>query len=146
MQLSEKILRVLNVRHLIRLTILDLGANSSQLKYKPVNVGFLYILVTKANKRSSTNTSKDSYIYIYIYIYIERERERERSVEGNSTRRRFIQQMVMQSQGAIFSRSGCLLKLVKMFTFLSNNISSTESGISIRQAKTLTALDRLSIM
>ena len=56
--LSEQVLRALNVKHLIRLTFLDLGVKLSQLKYKPVNVGFLYILVTKANERRSTNTSK----------------------------------------------------------------------------------------
>ena len=57
--LSEKILRALNVRHLIRLTFLDLEAKASQLKYKPMKVGFLYILVTKANECHSTNTSKN---------------------------------------------------------------------------------------
>ena len=56
--LSEQILRALNVRHLIRLT-LDLGAKASQLKYKPVNVGFLYILLTKVNECRSTKTSKN---------------------------------------------------------------------------------------
>ena len=57
--LSKQISRALNVRHLIRLTFLDFGAKASQLKYKPVNIGFLYILVTKANKHHSTNTSKN---------------------------------------------------------------------------------------
>ena len=53
--LSEKILRALNVRHLIRLTFLDLGAKASQLKYGPMNVGFLYIQVKKANERRLSN-------------------------------------------------------------------------------------------
>ena len=57
--LSEQILRALNVRHLIRLIFQDLRANTSQLKYQPVNVGFLYILVMKAKEHLSTNTSKN---------------------------------------------------------------------------------------
>ena len=57
--LSEQILRDLNMRHLIRLTFLDLGAKASNSKYKPVNVGFLYILVTKTDERRLTNTSKN---------------------------------------------------------------------------------------
>ena len=39
------------MRHLIRLTFLDFGGKAFQLKCKLANVGFLYILVTKATIR-----------------------------------------------------------------------------------------------
>ena len=51
--LSEQILRALNIRHLIRLTFLDLGANASQQIQTSECRLYIYI-----------------YIYIYKYIYI----------------------------------------------------------------------------
>ena len=54
--LSEQLL---NVKHLIRFTFLDLGAKASQLIYKSVNVDFLYIQVKKADEQGSTNRSKN---------------------------------------------------------------------------------------
>ena len=42
--------------------------------------------------------------------------------------------------------SGKHLKLVNQFTYLSSNISSTESDINIHEAKTWTAINRLSII
>ena len=73
--IRNKILRALNVRHLIRLTLLDLGAKASQLKYEPVNVGFLYMLVPKANEGRSTNTSKNGN-WLSFYSSIVKVRER----------------------------------------------------------------------
>ena len=57
--LSTQILRALNLKHFIKLTFLDLGAKAFHLKYRRVNVDFLYIPIMKANERRSTNTSKN---------------------------------------------------------------------------------------
>ena len=61
---SEQIFRVRNVRHLIRLTYLDLKAKASQLKYKPVNIGFLYTQVTKANENANLLSFSSSIVEV----------------------------------------------------------------------------------
>ena len=48
--------------------------------------------------------------------------------------------MGFKREGAVFTLSGRLLKLVDKFTYLSSNISSTESDVNIWQAKAWTTI------
>ena len=50
-----------------------------------------------------------------------------------------IEFMCFKQEGAVSPLSGRPLKLVDKFTYLSSNISSTESGVNIHQAKVWTA-------
>ena len=54
--------------------------------------------------------------------------------------------MCFKQKVVISTLSGKPLKLVDHLTYLSSNISSTESDVNIRLAKELTDIDRLSII
>ena len=49
-------------------------------------------------------------------------------------------------RGDIFTLTGRPLKLVDKFTYQGSSVSSTEKDINVQQAKTWTAIDRLSII
>ena len=53
---------------------------------------------------------------------------------------------VLIKKGNISTLNGGSPKLVDVFTYLGSSTSSTENDISMRQAKALTAIDRLSIL
>ena len=57
-----------------------------------------------------------------------------------------IEFMCFKEERAIFTLRGKPLNLVDQFTYLSSNISSTESDVNILLTKALAAIDRLLIV
>ena len=54
--------------------------------------------------------------------------------------------MYLQQEGAISTLIGRPIKLIDRFTYLGNDISSTESDVNMCPAKACTAINRLSII
>ena len=57
-----------------------------------------------------------------------------------------MEYMCFYQRGDISTLKGGPLKLVDKFTFLGSCVSSTEKDINTRQAKALTAIDKLSVI
>ena len=57
-----------------------------------------------------------------------------------------MEYMCFNQRGDISTLNGSSLKLVDMFTYLGNSVSSTEKDINSRLAKAWTAIDRLSVI